>query len=203
MRKTTHFLARRDCHQTQRIRTLFATYNPALRFTGSSGSKILTMIKKNFYCYVSIQKVWLAENSHSSGKLMVFYSTKTTRNTGLRRCVAVCLIGLLLSLSTGGTALHFCLDGLEPPVTVHFENLNGHVDHDPDGGHNDFERQAFSDNILPKIFDVDLAKFIVTFLILPIPSGQVPQPLVDVSLDKPISPAAFLPPLRAPPLSLV
>ncbi len=121
----------------------------------------------------------------------------------MRQSVAIALVALLVSLSAGGAALHFCLDGIEPPVTVHFENLSGHVDHDTDSSHNDFERQALSDNVLPKVFGLDLAKILLTCLFLILPRVNHDQPIVYLSLDKPTAPAAFLPPLRAPPRSSV
>ena len=109
------------------------------------------------------------------------------------------LLLVLLTLWVGGAVSHYCLDGLEPPVTVHFDNLNSHVEHDAESGHLDFEKDALSDNLLSKIFKVDLQQSFVLFLLLLVQVCKASFISYRELYFSYLSPQVLLPPLRAPP----
>jgi hypothetical protein len=109
------------------------------------------------------------------------------------------LIALLLSLWAGGVAKHYCLDGLEPPVTVHFENFKGHVDHETESGHNDFESLALADNLLKKSFDIDDVPLVQSQPGLIVPDRMTEQPLPALVSSSYLPPLTLPPPPRGPP----
>ena len=111
------------------------------------------------------------------------------------------LLFILLTLRVGGAVSHYCFDGLEPPVTVHFDNLNGHIEHDDKFGHTDVEKQVLSDNVLGKIFQLDsLLAIISLFLIALLPqSGS--QAYLQIPIRRSSDSRTFLPPQRAPPVT--
>lgn len=113
------------------------------------------------------------------------------------------LLVVMLLLRIGGAVSHYCFDGMEPAVTIHFDNLNGHVEHDAAAGHTDIEKQVLSDNLLSKIFEVDLLLAItVLFLLalLPLGNGYSYLQLVVQLRNQSKN---FRPPLRAPPSTLL
>ena len=109
------------------------------------------------------------------------------------------LLFILLSLRVGGAVSHYCFDGLEPSVTVHFDNLSGHVEYDDNLGHTDVEKQVLSDNLLSKIFELDsLLAIFSLFLIALLPqSGS--QAYLQIPIQHSSNNKSFLPPQRAPP----
>lgn len=110
------------------------------------------------------------------------------------------LLTVLLILWTGGAVAHYCFDGLEPPVTLHFDSLNGHDDHEYEPGHVDAEKPALSANLLSKIFELDLGILLLTtFLIELLGFNNAPIKLRELALP-PRFQRALLPPLRAPPV---
>jgi hypothetical protein len=119
-------------------------------------------------------------------------STSTT-------AIVYLLLLVFLFLRIGGAVSHYCFDGMEPPVTIHFDNLSGHVEHDEEAGHNDMEKQVLSDNLHSKFFDSDTLLFLTTlflFSLLYQPGAQLYQLLPS---RKSNAPNYYLPPLRAPP----
>lgn len=109
---------------------------------------------------------------------------------------------LVLAL-VGNINSHYCFDGQEPPVTVHFENINGHPGHESqDQKHSDVDREVLSDILLTKLPDQDQPLFLSALLFLFVfvaPSRQQTSP-DNVSPYWQI-PTSLRPPLRAPPRS--
>ena len=115
--------------------------------------------------------------------------------------VVYVLLFILLSLRIGGAVSHYCFDGLEPTVTIHFDNLNGHVDHEAESGHMDVEKQVSSDNLLGKIFEVESMLAIVAMFLTALLSQSSGQDYYHRALRQTSSLQKFRPPLRAPPLA--
>lgn len=117
-----------------------------------------------------------------------------------RRSPVVLLIFVLLTLPLGGAVSHYCFDGMEPPVTIHFDNLKGHVEHGEENGHVDMERQLLADNLLVKLFDFQaLLGFVAVFLftlLVKLGNGNYFLLAPKQSCGE----RYYLPPLRAPPL---
>jgi hypothetical protein len=109
------------------------------------------------------------------------------------------LLMVLLTLWVGGAVSHYCFDGLEPPVTVHFDNLSRHVEHDSASGHLDFEKNVSSDNLLTKIFQIDIQQALVLFFVLLIQACKVSFVSYREQQLSYRSPQVILPPQRAPP----
>ena len=105
-------------------------------------------------------------------------------------------------VNIGDIHSHFCLDGQEPAVSLHFENLGGHPDHDvEDQEHNDFENEVTLKSLKTKTSDlsklfVSIAEEGISFEITS--SEIISHPLEEWLL--PQRPASILPPLRAPPI---
>lgn len=110
---------------------------------------------------------------------------------------------LLIWLFASGSGMHghYCFDGLEPPVSVHFDLVDGHDDIiDTDlPGHKDFDSKPAQISVL-KVTNLDLPFLAALFLLIivwPIVRGQ------RYALSK--TPSSWLtvtglrPPLRAPP----
>lgn len=98
---------------------------------------------------------------------------------------------------------HFCLDGQEPAVSLHFENLQGHPEHqEEDDLHNDYESELSVKTLLAKskYFSdfLPLASISVIFALIP---SDTPVLLPGHELILFPNPAVLSPPLRAPPLT--
>lgn len=109
---------------------------------------------------------------------------------------------LLISVTIGDVHAKICLDGQEPAVSFHFENLNGHTIHEGDEQElNDLEYEL-SVNAL-KVKHIDCSPFLLesgSYTHIPILSGQqLFVPILAESFAKD-DPALLLPPLRAPPV---
>lgn len=115
--------------------------------------------------------------------------------------VVYILLLVLLSLRIGGAVSHYCFDGLEPPVTIHFDNLNGHVDHEAESGHTDVEKQVSSDNLLGKIFEFESMLAIVAMFLTALLSQSSGQDYYHRVVQQTSNLQKFRPPLRAPPLA--
>ena len=120
------------------------------------------------------------------------------KKTPLHLAVLILVLALVGDINS-----HYCFDGQEPPVSVHFENLNGHPDHqDQEQQHSDVEREVLSDILLTKAPDQDQPLFVSALLFLfalVAPTRQQAYPdTVALYLQIPTS---LRPPLRAPPRS--
>ncbi|PCJ24391.1 MAG: hypothetical protein COA96_09720 [SAR86 cluster bacterium] len=110
------------------------------------------------------------------------------------------LLSVLLLLPVIGAVSHYCFDGIEPSVTIHFDNLSGHIEHEKETGHTDTEVQALSDNLLGKILDFDsllIATALFLFSLLPLSLIHSYSYLFKSSTN---DQKYYLPPLRAPPI---
>lgn len=105
-------------------------------------------------------------------------------------------------VNVGDIHSHFCLDGQEPTVSLHFENLNGHPEHVGDEEpHNDFESEIFLKSLKTK--SSDISNLFLTVSDTDMPSAYVYSIKVSSKFDEallPQKPASILPPLRAPPI---
>ncbi|MBL4820019.1 MAG: hypothetical protein JKY98_03375 [Gammaproteobacteria bacterium] len=109
------------------------------------------------------------------------------------------LLAILLTLWVGGAVSHYCLDGLEPTVTVHFDNLNGHVEHDAASGHDDFEKSAMAENLLSKFFEMEFQPFLVILFVMALAFIRGGNIYWKELVHEFSSPQFLQPPLRAPP----
>lgn len=122
------------------------------------------------------------------------YKTRAKRSV-----TAFLLLFAFLMLPVGGAASHYCFDGQEPLVSVHFDNFSGHEDHTEEARHVDAEKRLLAENVVGKVFQFDpgipVSTSIAedTFEIARIVA--VPElPTLDY-----VGPWLHSPPLRAPP----
>jgi len=103
-----------------------------------------------------------------------------------------------LFASASGMHGHYCFDGMEPPVSVHFDLAVDHHDDDAHVGHKDIDSKPQISAL--KVTNLDLPFLAALFLLViiwPVIRGQ------QYSLSK--TPSSWLaltslrPPLRAPP----
>ena len=114
-----------------------------------------------------------------------------------QRTLLLLLIWLFASLS--GMHGHYCFDGQEPPVSVHFDLLDNQDHGDAEAGHKDFDSKPMSMTFL-KLLSLDLPFFAAALLLLiiwPVIRGQnftyfnTPSAWLSIT--------GLRPPLRAPP----
>jgi len=127
--------------------------------------------------------------------------SKRTQHINRKTKVVYLLLLVLLSLRVGGAVSHYCFDGMEPLLTVHFDNLNGHVAHADESGHVDAERQALTENLQSKLFDFELTLAIVALFFLGLPVSTEARHCSAPLVRNFAVATKLLPPLRAPPLS--
>lgn len=100
----------------------------------------------------------------------------------------------------GGAYGHLCLDGKEPPLSMHMEMMGGHQNHHDDEPHIDADVKLLQ-SVLAKISKIDLSLMLalVVLLVLALQPRRLLLPRYVVFL------AAHFPhvrpPLRAPPLA--
>jgi hypothetical protein len=107
---------------------------------------------------------------------------------------------LLVLAGVGNIHSHLCLDGQEPAISVHFENLNGHPDHEGDKAHDDVDNELMTEVLPGKSVDQDNPLFLaaVCFLFcVRVPQRQYYVVHRESRLTE--IPAYLQPPLRAPP----
>jgi hypothetical protein len=109
---------------------------------------------------------------------------------------------LLVLAGVGNIHSHLCLDGQEPAVSVHFENLNGHPDHDDDAAtHVDVDNELMAQVLPGKSLDHDNPLFLAACLFLfCVRAPQKPHYIVQLDSGFYQPPAHLLPPPHAPPL---
>ena len=95
---------------------------------------------------------------------------------------------------------HFCPDGLEPPVSVHFDNLEGHPPHGGDQSlHQDADTKVVPEGVV-NFFKVDLSALLPTLLLLLFWFATVHPRSLSFNFPPRWSiPLSIRPPLRAPP----
>lgn len=112
----------------------------------------------------------------------------------------------LFCLTVGDVHAHLCLDGQEPAISLHFENLDGHPDHsEDDQEHNDYEYEIETSTL-----QVQLSKLskLNHYYLLNLSFEEVlSRTLVSLVIFIPIDDfvlktksLSVLPPLRAPPV---
>ncbi len=131
-----------------------------------------------------------------------FVMINFSRNKTSTNAMITLLLFVMLSMRIGGAVGHYCFDGLEPPVTVHFDNFSGHQDHEHEHetGHNDVEKQLLVDNLLSKVFEYNSHPVISSALSFSLRSQTRSQSYGDQEVRSSHTPYSLLPPLRAPPL---
>ncbi|NQV70939.1 MAG: hypothetical protein HQ498_13010 [Pseudohongiella sp.] len=122
-------------------------------------------------------------------------------NRNTTATVVYILLIVLLSIRLGGAVSHYCFDGLEPPMSIHFDNLNGHDDHEGEVGHTDVEKQLLSDNLHSKMFEVESMLVIAALFLITLLSQSAGPGYFQLALQKSANAKNFQPPLRAPPLT--
>jgi hypothetical protein len=112
-----------------------------------------------------------------------------------------CFLILILTLSSvGGAVSHFCLDGIEPTVSYHFDNIGGHQERDLELAHQYVEKNVLADNLSFKVIDIDIVFVLVALINMLVPAAKS----VRFSYSPENQPKHLLfvvPPLRAPPLN--
>ena len=101
--------------------------------------------------------------------------------------------------SASGMHGHYCFDGIEPPVSVHFGLMSdAHDDHEH-LGHNDFDNKSSEITAL-KVVGVDLHFLATLFLLLLVwPVVRKQRFIISSLAPSWISVTGLRPPLRAPP----
>lgn len=132
----------------------------------------------------------------------VIYSNSYKKRPSYQNIVGFLAVLALVSVNIGDIHSHFCLDGQEPAVSLHFENLNGHPEHIGDEqAHNDYENEFSLKSLKTKTSDLSKLFFSTSELGIPRASSisQKISPMLDEIL-LPNKPNSVRPPLRAPPL---
>jgi hypothetical protein len=107
---------------------------------------------------------------------------------------------LLVLGGVGNIHSHLCLDGQEPAVSVHFENLKGHPDHEDDEVHVDVENELMAQALPGKAPDQDNPLFLTALCF--VFCVRLPQSQHYITRHDSGSyedPGWLLPALRAPP----
>lgn len=105
-------------------------------------------------------------------------------------------------VTIGDVHSHMCLDGQEPAVSFHFENLSGHPEHGMDEqSHNDYEYELTANTLKAKSLDYGFyllsSELSVHSFVF---SGQQLFVSTPAELFGKDDAASLLPPLRAPPV---
>lgn len=109
------------------------------------------------------------------------------------------LVAFLSAMLIGAHG-HFCMDGLEPPLSVHFDNLEGHPLHGGDLSlHQDADAEVVPDGII-HFFKISWSALLPTLLLFLIWFAVVRCRQSSFNVPPPWSiPLSIRPPLRAPP----
>lgn len=109
---------------------------------------------------------------------------------------------LMLVLSCAGHIHnHVCLDGQEAPVTVHFEYLGGHPEHDDEAAHADVENEMMPQVLLTKTLNQDSPLFLMAVTLVVTDVRPLQRPLYVATEERIVyhQPSDLLPPSQAPP----
>lgn len=132
---------------------------------------------------------------------MRFSFARQINNTPKRLFGVLAVLSFLL-VNTADIHSHFCLDGQEPAISLHFENFSGHPDHAVDEqAHSDFENEVSLKTLKSK--STDLSTLFLTSSDNAILLEESYSSKVNFTLDElqlPVSPSGIRPPLRAPPV---
>jgi hypothetical protein len=116
-----------------------------------------------------------------------------------RKITATLLLLGFLFLPIGGAANHYCFDGQEAAVSVHFDHFNGHDAHEKAEQHIDLETQLLAEHLVSKYTDFDyyLPPAVVFHDVNP--ASPVPFSFATLIIAGHASLWSLTPPLRAPP----
>lgn len=124
-----------------------------------------------------------------------------TAHTQRRKSITALLLFAFVCLPVSGAANHYCFDGLEAPVSYHFDNFSGHDDHEGESGqHLDLEKPVLDDNLVSKNTQSFDHVLLDTSIILV--ASKSFSPFVAVARSSTISTSSIWylrSPLRAPP----
>ncbi len=117
------------------------------------------------------------------------------------RTAAIVALIIWLFAVFSGVHSHFCLDGQEPPVSMHMGASNFHDGHSGDDDHIDMDIEL-PQTFLAKLIKIDLPLLLAALVVLIF--GKV-SASTYTSYQSPSYrlPARIRPPLRAPPSSIV
>lgn len=107
-----------------------------------------------------------------------------------------------LFASASGVHGHYCYDGAEPPVSVHFDLVDGDQDNSHSADHQDFDSKPMEMTLL-KLLSIDLPFLALALLLIclwPVIRVQY-SAYFNTALVK-SNPTGIRPPLRAPPKKL-
>jgi hypothetical protein len=124
------------------------------------------------------------------------------RSRSVRRSISLLALAFF-ALPASGAHLHLCLDGAEPPASVHVGDLAIHHVEDSDQFHKDVDADLKSEALAKKARDsFDLPTFASVAPVLFALSVAVPDefPRTPPTLIVPFPAYRILPPLRAPPV---
>jgi hypothetical protein len=120
-----------------------------------------------------------------------------TSSIGLLTLLCILLVATRMS----GVHMHFCLDGSEPPTTLHMEDAGIHHDDHDDQNHSDIDVSLSSDTLVKSLGSHYDAPLLLTLIF--VFGAAVLTKLCRIHLDSlpPLhSQFAFIrPPLRGPP----
>jgi hypothetical protein len=122
-----------------------------------------------------------------------------------RTLLILLCIGIVM-MRVGGAHLHYCFDGLEPPVSLHIDGHAGshHLGSGvSSGGHEDVDVSVGVDALvkkLPTLLDLLGLVAALTVLMQLLPRIRSVTPLFDISFPFSTQRAYLRPPLRGPPL---
>lgn len=121
----------------------------------------------------------------------------------IRKSIIYFISAFLVFQQAGDIHSHFCLDGKEPAVSLHFENLGGHPDHDEEEQvHNDYESELSINALQAKSSGTDFVYLINLFPeLFTVLSGQQNFSITVIESFIQKDSSAYLPPLRAPPVT--
>jgi hypothetical protein len=125
------------------------------------------------------------------------------RSSNKRRLVVALVCVALVAMRIGGAHLHLCLDGSEPPITLHMSDSGLHHTDEPAGiTHSDQEVLIGADALVKKSFsDFELPLIAFAFVLLLFMFARTRDLLPDFFAPPRLSPARahLRPPLRGPP----
>jgi len=110
---------------------------------------------------------------------------------------AILLIWLIVSL--GGMHGHYCFDGKEPPMSVHFDLVDAYDENHNDSGHKDYDNKPLSSTLV-KLFDLDMPFLFAALLVLALwPISRGTEYAISKTPLSWLNIVSLRPPLRAPP----
>ena len=124
-------------------------------------------------------------------------TTATSQKPKLRSVVAMLAVALLVVTNFTHIHVRYCMDGKEPPVSIHFETAELHAEEHTDD--NDVENELSLDTLLSKVFDDSVDHALANSLILYTSSKTLVSTLPRASASLLNDGTYYLPPPRAPP----